>query len=625
MYKVLFLVLATFYSCLPQNSDATSQPNILWISSEDNSKHYLELFDPLGVETPNIKELADHGIRFTRAFSNAPVCSVARSTLISSCYAPRVGVQFHRKLQKVDLPAGLKMFPAYLKDAGYYTSNNSKEDYNFNKPENVWDDSSKTATWKNRSTNQAFFHVQNIGTTHESSLHFSREKMKDYDLQNPLDSKTVFPVHPDTDIFRYTNAYYRDRIQQMDAQLGDIITDLKADDLFKNTIIFYFGDHGGVLPGSKGYIYETGLHIPLVVYIPEKYQHLVDQEVGSTSDEFVSFIDFGPSVLALAGIEIPSAVDGKPFLGKSSQEKGTNKTDQVFCYADRFDEKYDLTRSVRKGKYKYIRNYNPFYFDGVMNNYRYKQLAFTEWWDLYKQGKLNDVQSQFFQTRDAEQLFDLEKDPYETTNLAVSESHQKTLSGLRELLTDELKSWPDLSFYPEHYLIQHAFDDPVKFGQAHIEDISRYIDICNQVYALNDDNDKNKEKAIQTLTQALQSEDPWDRFWAINTLGHFGRIDALVPVLQNIAQQDSELINRVRVAEYLGHHNIINPTEIMSESLYNSTDGTEALSILGSIVLMQDGDNRYTFNLNKEKIPSLVFENTQAQRRLLYLNLTDEN
>ncbi len=589
-------------------------PNIVWITSEDNSKHYMNLFDPKGVETPNIKMLADQGITFTRAFSNAPVCSVARSTLISGCYAPRVGVQFHRKIEKVNLPEGVEMYPSYLRKAGYYTTNKHKEDYNFNKPDDVWDDSSKTASWRNREAGQAFFHISNIGTTHESRLHFTKEDMQTYELKNELSEADVFPVHPNTKLFQYTNAYYRDKIQQMDRQLGDIVSELRQDGLMENTFIFYFGDHGGVLPGSKGYIYETGLHVPLVVYVPKKYQHLVNQSSGTSNAGFVSFIDFGATVLNLAGIKKPEGIDGIPFMGPNVSMDNVAQRDEVFCYADRFDEKYDLTRSYRKGNYKYIRNYSPFNFDGLMNNYRYKQLAYTEWWDLYKTNKLNEVQAQFFKPRAAEQLFDLSSDPYETKNLAAEKEFIQIRNQMRTLLTEKLKALPDLSFYPEHYLIKEAFKNPVEFGMLHQHDIASYIDICN--LALYD-----YEEIKESIDSLLKSTDPWKRYWALTTIGHFNSTDLNHSLIRTIANSDHEMINRVRAAEYLALKKDINPVQAVTNALYQSNDAAEALSILGTIVLLQDGDIQYEFDLDERQLSSQVANNAEVKRRLLYLGL----
>ncbi len=314
---VVLLSLALFQGCENAGGNSSEQPNFVWIISEDNSKHYMELFDPNGIATPHIEKMAKNGIRFTRAFSNAPVCSVARSTLISSCYAPRTGTQFHRRSKLVPMPEGVEMFPAYLKSAGYYTTNNSKTDYNYLWSEGAWDESSKEAHWSKRQPGQPFFHKESHPVSHESRFHFSADLMETYMPVTDPGSVHVFPNHPDTKLFRFTGAYYRDRILAVDTIVGKVIKQLEEEGLLESTFVFYFGDHGGVLPGSKGYAYESGLHVPLVVRIPKRFRHLVDFNRGEESDGFVSFVDFGPTLLELAGIQIPEGVDGNPFPGEN--------------------------------------------------------------------------------------------------------------------------------------------------------------------------------------------------------------------------------------------------------------------------------------------------------------------
>jgi arylsulfatase A-like enzyme len=425
----------------------------------------MQLFDEHGVKTPNIERLAEHGVLFTRAFSNAPVCSAARSTLISGCYGPRMASHYHRRQEKVPMPEGIQMYPAYLKKAGYYTTNNSKEDYNIIKPDNVWDDSSNKATWRNRAEGQPFFHIQNFTTTHESRLFFTDEEMNSDDTLTQRDECFVFPNHPNTDVFKYTNARYRDKIITLDRQVGDVINELEKDGLLENTFIFYYADHGGVLPGSKGYLMEVGLHVPLVVYIPPNYKHLVNFKPGAQTDGFVEFVDFAPTLLNLAGIDIPEGMDGQAFLGKNISKNELEDRNITYGYADRFDEKYDMVRSVRKENLKYMRNYQPFNFDGLWNNYRYRQTGFRQWLELYKKGELNDVQAQFYKTKAPEALYDLNNDPYETNNLAEDPQYKSQLNEMRQELDNWLKSMPDLSFYPEFYLVNNAFDNPVAFGQ----------------------------------------------------------------------------------------------------------------------------------------------------------------
>ncbi|OEJ98684.1 sulfatase [Flavivirga aquatica] len=617
-FIILTSILTTIYllnACKAQ-SETYIPPNIVWITSEDNSKHYMQLFDEHGAKTPNIEKLANNGVIFTHAFSNAAVCSAARSTLISSSYGPRLATHYHRKMEKVPMPNGLEMFPIYLRKAGYYTTNNWKEDYNIIKPDSVWDDSSKKASWRNRKAGQPFFHVFNIGTTHEGKLHFNEEDMKLKTITNP-DSCFVFPNHPQTELFRYTNALYHDKIKKMDKEVGQVINQLEKDGLLENTFIFYYGDHGGVLPGSKGYLSETGLHIPLVVYIPSKYKNLVNVKPGTKSDGFVSFIDFGPTVLNLADAEIPKGIDGKPFLGKGVTAKDLESRDETFSYADRFDEKYDMVRALRKGKYKYIRNYQAFNFDALMNEYRYRQLAYKEWRKLYEEDQLNDIQAKFFKTKQPEALYNLEIDPYETNNLANQSDYSKVLLDMRKKLNAKITNMPDLSFYPEFHLIKNAFNNPINFGQKHKADIHKYIETAN--LSLSD-----FESVQSKIEDGLNSKDPWERYWALITCSNFGKkASPMIRLAKKISKSDSEPINKVRSAEFLGLIGIQNPVELMTNIFYNVEDPAEALLILNSIVLMKDCDHKYTFNIDTKKVNKNVFKDKLIKFRIIYINDKD--
>ncbi|GAF02204.1 sulfatase family protein [Saccharicrinis fermentans] len=612
---LLFAALISAFSACKKAKIEKEHPNIVWITSEDNSKHYMDMFDEHGVPTPNIASLAENGVVFTHAFSNAAVCSAARSTLISGCYGPRMASHYHRKLEKVPMPQGIEMYPAYLKAAGYYTGNNNKEDYNIIKSDSVWDESSKKAHWRNRKPGQPFFYVQNIGTTHEGCLHFSKEDFETKKTETDPDKCFVQPNHPNTKLMKYTNAWYRDKIMEMDRQVGDILAELKKDSLLENTFVFYYGDHGGVLPGSKGYLFETGLHVPLVVHIPKKYEHLVNIKPGTKNDGFVSFVDFGATILNLAGVEIPKGIDGKPFLGKNISEEELNNRDETFSYADRFDEKYDMVRAIRKGKYKYIRHFEPFNYDGLMNNYRYKQLAYQQWAQMHEDKKLNEIQDQFFHTKPAEALYDVEADPFETVNLINNENYKTTLLEMRERLTNKLKSMPDLSFYPEYYLIKNAFDNPVAFGQKNKAQINKYIDIANlELLPFNE--------AKSQLSDLLKSDDWLSRYWALIVCTKFeNEAKEFAALIKNIAQEDKELMNRVRAAEFLGMTGIENPSKVMTHALYTSKDSNEALLILNSIVLMKDGSHKYKFDIQLDQIPTTTQENKMVQQRLKYLNI----
>ena len=281
--KMKFTVISLVAVFFTEFISANDKPNFVWIISEDNSIHYLNHFFPDGADTPNIKKMAINGVTFENAFSNAPVCSVARSTLITSCYAPRIGSQYHRRSVMAPMPKGLKMFPAYLKEIGYHTTNRSKTDYNLIQGKGVWDQSSRKAHWKNRKNNQPFFHKASYAISHESSLHFKKEAMKNQPTEHDPSKVKLAPYHPDTKTFRYTQARYHDNIVKIDNVVGEIIDELKNDGLLEDTFVFYFGDHGGVLPRSKGYAFETGLRVPLVVRIPKNFKHLVKYSTNPAS------------------------------------------------------------------------------------------------------------------------------------------------------------------------------------------------------------------------------------------------------------------------------------------------------------------------------------------------------
>lgn len=611
--RLLLVIILTSLGVYTQAQKKLDRPNILWVTSEDNSKHYLKLFDEHGVATPNIEALSKQGVIFDNAFSNAAVCSSARSTLISGVYGPKGASHYHRRLQKVPMPTGVEMYPAYLKQAGYYTTNCHKEDYNIFKSDTVWDASSKKAHWKNRNPGQPFFHVFNIHTSHESRIHFSQKDFETKKTINKPDAAFIQPNHPKTPLMKFTSAWYRDKIQQMDREVGAVVNEIKEAGLMEDTFIFYYSDHGGVLPGSKGYIQEVGLEVPLVVHIPEKYKHLVNVKAGTRNKGFVSFVDFGATLMNLAGITPPKGIDGTPFLGPNVSKEDLDNRDEAFSYSDRMDEKYDMVRGYRKGKYKYLRHFQPINFDGLMNNYRYKQLAYKEWSELNEAGKLNEVQSQFFNTKSAEALYDIEKDPYETNNLAKTPAFKNKLVELRGLLTKKMEDINDLALYPEFYLVKNAFENPVAFGKAHKADIKRYLSVAN--LALEDFN-----TAKSKISTFLNSNDPWERYWAINACTSFGKqAKMFCKEALKMSKNDNQFINKVKAAEFLGVIGKKNPVKVMTQALYETKDANEALLILNSIVVMQDAFG-YKFSFDKNKLKTASKE-IQVVRRLEYLGI----
>ena len=608
MRLVLFII-----SLVGTAAIAADRPNIVWIVSEDNSKHWLRLYEEGGAAMPNIEKLAENGLVFQNAFSNAPVCSVARSTLITGSYAPRIAAQYHRRAAMAPMPEGLRMFPHYLREAGYYATNNSKTDYNLS-DKGMWDESSNKATYRNRGFEQPFFHVQNFGRTHEGQLHFTEEFMEENATETDPHAIKVFPYHPDTPVFRYAYAKFQDHHIETDAQMGGFLARLKDDGVADDTIVFYYGDHGGVLPRGKGYAYESGLNVPLVVYAPEKWRHLLPVNAGRSVDGFVSFIDFGPTVLNLAGVDVPGTMDGKPFLGEGVTARDLDRRDEAFGYADRFDEKYDLVRTFRKGKYKYIRNYQPFNFDGLFNDYRYKMLAYREWRAMYQAGELNAVQSQFFEPREAEALYDIEKDPHETNNLADDPKSASVLRDLRQRLTNQVKEISDLSFLPEPAMLSEALSNPVQFGRENQDRIGKLVDTANLSLL-------PFAKAKSGIAKAFKSNDPWVRYWGAIVCSSFGKeASSFTETAKNLVKNDAENLVRVRAAEFLALIGAVKPQKAIYLSLKNAESEVEANLILNTVTLLQDGQPGYEFNINPGIFPKEWRSNVRGNvsRRLAY-------
>ncbi len=601
------------FLCLAAPVAGAEKPNFVFLVSEDNSVHYMQLYSACGAATPRIEQLAESGLVFEHAFSNAPVCSVARTSLITSCFAPRVGTQFHRRAVPVPLPDGLRMFPSYLRQAGYFTSNNDKKDYNAIEGDDVWTESSRQATWRHRAPGQPFFHMQNFPVTHESSLHFPETALEHEPTEtDPADVK-VFPYLPDTPLVRYTHARYLDRIRQMDSQVGHVVDQLAEDGLLEDTFIFYFGDNGGVLPRSKGFAYDSGLHVPLVVRVPERWQYVVPWTRGSRVRGFVSFVDFGPTLLHLAGVAVPPQVDGHPFLGTSVSAVEVDGRNEAWGYADRFDEKSDLVRTLRKGRFEYVRSYQPANVDALQNNYRYQMLAYQQWRELAQAGELDAVQQPFFEQRVPEMLFDLQEDPYETRNLAGDSHYQAVLVEMRHRLGQWVRGLPDLSFYPENHLVEAATSNPTQFGQTRRQEIIQLIDLADT--ALGD-----FATAHDAISQALGSDSPWDRYWGLIVCSTFGsRAVEFVPRVVELSHGDANLLVRTRAAEFLGLRGAADPRPMLLAALAESRQPQEAALILNTIVLLRDTEPGYEFTVTPECVHESLRDADSVQRRLQYL------
>jgi uncharacterized sulfatase len=435
-FPVLFFALLAACSL-----HAADLPNILWVSSEDNGPHLGCYGDEYAI-TPNLDAFATRSLRYTRASSNAPVCAPARTTIISGVFPPSTGAEHMRSF--LPLPQTMKLFPAYLRELGYYTTNNSKEDYNLAKGDDVWDESGRKGHWKNGPGGQPFFSVFNFTISHESKI---RNPIEDrHRIHDP--AKVRIPAyHPDTPEVRKDWAQYYDRITQMDEEVGQALKELEEAGHADDTIVIYWGDHGSGMPRNKRWPYNSGLHVPFMMHVPDKWKHLApdEYEAGGTSDRRVGFIDLAPTMLSLAGIKPKEWMDGAAFAGKFEVEGGKYS----YGFRGRMDERYDLVRTVFGKRYIYIRQYMPHRIYGQYIDYMFQTPTTKVWHDMFHAGKLTDAQSHFWKKKPSEELYDLETDPDEVNNLVGSPEHAEILEEMRAAHIAWEKDIRDIGFLPE--------------------------------------------------------------------------------------------------------------------------------------------------------------------------------
>ena len=426
---------------------AADRPNILMLTCEDSSPHLGCYGDP-NANTPNLDTLASRGLRYTRAWSNAPVCAPARTCLISGRWAPADGAEHMRS--EVPMPNGHQMYPQMLRAAGYYCTNNRKEDYNLTKPEGVWDESSAKAHWKNRPAGQPFFAVFNDETTHESKIRARPHTL----IHDP--AKVVIPAYmPDTPEIRHDWAQHFDNVTTMDGHVGEKLKELADSGLAEDTIVIFFSDHGTGIARSKRWPYDSGLRVPFIVHFPEKWKHLApkDYKPGGTSERLISFIDLAPTLLSLVGVQPPDYLHGRAFAGQHIAEP------RQFAYGfrSRMDERIDVTRSITDGRYVYIRNFMPHLPQGQYLAYMFEQASTRSWFEQFTSGKtVNAQQDAFWKPKPSEELYDLLEDPYETQNLAYGPKHDLERQRLSFALGQWLVETRDLSFVPEALRLSEA-------------------------------------------------------------------------------------------------------------------------------------------------------------------------
>ena len=439
--------------------DMPSRPNILWISVEDISPD-LGCYGDKNAVTPTIDRLAAEGVRFTRCFTHAGVCAPSRSGIITGCYPPSIATH-HMRCKGIPYN-DVRCFPEYLRQAGYYCTNNVKTDYQFDVPATAWDENSNKADWRGRDQGQPFFSVINFITTHESQIRDPSpatkklvEKLKPEQRHDPA-KMIVPPFYPDTPIVRRDIANYYDNITAVDGQVAGVLKKLEEDGLAEDTIVWFWGDHGRGMPRYKRWLYDTGLNVPLVVYVPEKWRKHVRPDnadalkPGSTIDDLTAFVDFAPTVLSLAGLHRQDGFQGQAFLGPHRVAK---PRDYVYGHRDRMDETYDLIRTVRDKRFRYIRNFMPWQPYSQDIAYMNEMPTMQEWRRLHAEGKLTGPAADWFRkAKPVEELYDTELDPYEVNNLAEDPRFSVTLERLRVRLEGWMREISDVGLIPEPIL-----------------------------------------------------------------------------------------------------------------------------------------------------------------------------
>lgn len=424
------------------------QPNILWISAEDLSPD-LGCYGDAYAATPVLDRFAAQGLRYDRAFSVYGVCAPSRSSIITGQYPASIGTG-HMRSKGVP-PPDTRCFTEYLREAGYYCTNNVKTDYNFDPPATAWDEVSNRAHWRNRPKGMPFFSVMNFTISHESQARPTPEQHAKNTArltaaQRHDPARAVLPpYYPDTPVVRDNWAKYHDTVSALDHLVGDVLKQLEDDGLAQNTIVFFWGDHGRGLTRGKRWVYDSGIHVPLMVRWPGVLKP------GSSTRRLVSLMDLGPTVLSLAGIPTPKQMHASAFLGP--HEAPARK--YIHAFRDRMDETPDTIRAVRDARFKYIRNYRPELPYAQDIKYMNEMPMLREMRRLHAEGKLTGAPALWFAaTKPTEELYDCDSDPHEIRNLAPDPGHRAKLEELRGEHERWRREHADLTALPETELME---------------------------------------------------------------------------------------------------------------------------------------------------------------------------
>jgi N-sulfoglucosamine sulfohydrolase len=588
---VCLVGLAFFVSCSGVKKTDLPPPNILWITAEDISP-YLGCYRDPNATTPNLDRLASEGVLYQNAFANAPVCAPARCTIITGMYPPGLGTQHMRSTNEV--PDFVRLYPGYLRDAGYYCTNNSKKDYNLVEKTDEWNESSGTAHYKNRAPGQPFFAIFNFTVCHESCIHKTMEKL----VHDPA-AMEIPPYHPDLPEIRHDWAQFYDKITMMDTLAGNILKELEESGLADSTIVIFYGDHGGILGRSKRFIYQTGLRVPLIVRVPDLYKHLAPGKKGSKTMRMVSFIDLAPTLLNLGGIPIPDYMQGNAFLGPDQREASP----YVHTFRGRMDERFDFCRGTFNEDFHYIINYMPHRKYAQHVEYLWRAPSMRAWERAYLNGECNLEQRRFFETKPFEELYDRAADPWEVNNLADDPAYAKVLEELRKATLDWQLVIRDAGFIPEGLLKKINSGGKIyDYTRTDAYPLERILETATMAGAGDPGN-------IQELKSRLMDANPIVRYWAATAGIIMGdQASDMIPELEKALEDELPEV-RIAAAEALfGLDRQKEALEVFRGTLFDETPETvlftvNALQELGSEALvpalpelqkvMENNENNY--------------------------------
>lgn len=552
------------------HSSEKDSPNILWLSCEDISPHLGCFGDPHAI-TPNIDQLATEGVRFTNAFTTAGVCAPVRSGIITGLYQTSLGT--HHMRCTAQLPEHIKPFPTYLREAGYYCSNNSKQDYQFRTPKGVWDESSGKAHWRKRKApDQPFFAVFNFTGCHESGI-ASEDKYRsvtsvltDDQRQDP-GALDLPPYYPDTPVVREDWKRNYELITALDHWAGKLIQQLKEDGLYENTVVFFWSDHGVGLPRAKRWLYDSGTHIPLVVRIPKAFRVDGQGQPGRATDQLINSIDFGPTVLRLAGLDVPNHVQGQPFLGADLPKP----REYVYGARDRMDERYDIIRMARDKRFLYIRNYEPLKTYYQYMNTPEKGATMGELRRLHDAGQLTGVAEYFFSpTKPVEELYDCQKDPHNIKNLASDPAYADVLDRMRKVHLQWVQDTKDVGLIPEPIITDRESKLGSPYAILRQADGDAYNAKLGAIAAAASEG----INALPKLIDALSDKDDAIRYWGATGIGNIGqdaKQSALKPAQSLLADESSA----VRTAASRALCRMGEPDDALPVLIHELTTGTQ--------------------------------------------------